>query len=249
MLAAFLEMLLPERKITRYVRLVLGLFVVVAILTPLVEWLPYGSSLEVAAWDLRLDAASASTAVQQGLEMAAENENAALQVYRDRLASQIKALVTLVPGVKSAEVLVDVASEHGYRGIIQRVAVVAYLEEPEKQKGGGSTSLIEVERVKVKPEAATGEFPGAYQDKQPLPEEGEKINGIQGGVESPVPDNQLPQVNVPGPEDKNLQAGAATFTPAEVQQIKARIIDMITHFYSLDPGKVEVQVLPQAVNQ
>lgn len=174
LLAAFLEMLLPEKNITRYVRLVLGLFVVVAILTPLVEGLRIGPELELAAWDLRLDSAAAVTPVQQGKELARANEEAALEIYRNRLAGQIKALVALVPDVKGEEVTVEVAGDGERLGAIRRVVITAFLAAGEKDKGG---------------EDQTGE---------------------------------------------NKDAGAKV--------IQSRIINMITHFYGLEPGQVEVRI-------
>ncbi|KYH31379.1 stage III sporulation protein AF [Neomoorella mulderi] len=193
LLAAFLEMLLPEKKMTRYVRLVLGLFVVVAILTPLVEGLRFGPELDVTAWDLRLDPAAAAP-VQQGREMARANEEAALEIYRDRLAGQIKALVSLVPGVKQAEVLVSLAGDKEHRGAIRRVVVTATLAGGETAEGGGDA-------------------PAA----QPSPE----------GKENTLP----PKI-----------------TAAEVQQIKSRIVAMITHFYGLEPGQVEVRIYGGVAN-
>ncbi|MEW8958245.1 MAG: stage III sporulation protein AF [Moorella sp. (in: firmicutes)] len=182
LLAAFLEMLLPEKNITRYVRLVLGLFVVVAILTPLVEGLRIGPELELAAWDLRLDSAAAVTPVQQGKELARTNEEAALEIYRNRLAGQIRALVALVPDVKEEEVTVEVADDGERLGAIRRVVVTAALAAGEKDKGGE-------------------EFASS-----------------------------------PG-ED---QTGKNKDTAAK--EIQSRIINMITHFYGLEPGQVEVRI-------
>ncbi|CEP66055.1 Sporulation stage III, protein AF [Moorella glycerini] len=187
LLAAFLEMLLPEKKMTRYVRLVLGLFVVVAILTPLVEGLRFGPELDVTAWDLRLDPVAAAP-VQQGREMARANEEAALEIYRDRLAGQIKALVSLVPGVKQAEVLVSLTGDKEHRGAIRRVVITATLAGPETAKGGGDAP--------------------------------------------PPPAGNLPP----------------KITAAEVQQIKSRIVAMITHFYGLEPGRVEVRIYGGVAN-
>lgn len=124
LLAAFLEMLLPGKKITHYVRLVLGLFVVVAIITPVVEDLRIGPELDVAAWDLRLNPVRAAP-IETGKEMAEETEAEAINVYKERLAGQIKSLVTLVPGIESAEVLVDINEKQGYLGAVKRVVVTA----------------------------------------------------------------------------------------------------------------------------
>ncbi|MBE3573628.1 MAG: stage III sporulation protein AF [Moorella humiferrea] len=181
LLAAFLEMLLPDKNITRYVRLVLGLFVVVAILTPVVESLRIGPELELAAWDLRLDQVAAAP-IQQGKELARTNEEAALEIYRNRLAGQIRALVALVPEVKEEEVMVEVAGNGERLGAIRRVVITAFLAAGEKDKGG--------------------------EDFASSP--GEDQTG------------------------ENKDAGAKV--------IQSRIINMITHFYGLEPGQVEVKI-------
>lgn len=271
LLAAFLEMLLPEKKMTRYVRLVLGLFVVVAILSPLVEGLRTGPELDVAAWDLRLDPVTAAP-VQQGREMAAANEEAALELYRERLAGQIRALVTLIPGIRQVEVLVRVAGEQGYRGTIQRVVVTTTLTGPgerqggSKEEGGGGPPLVSISPIEVKP-GVTGGSP-----YQPAPEggdQGQEQQGLktgtgaqpgnqgnmaQGNTGQPAPaprspgSGELPPANPP-PAGRELRQPAGTARPPgnaapDGEQIKARIREMVCHFYGLDPGQVEVIVLP-----
>ena len=271
LLAAFLEMLLPEKKMTRYVRLVLGLFVVVAILSPLVEGLRTGPDLDVAAWDLRLDPVTAAP-VQQGREMAAANEQAALEIYRERLAGQIKALVGLIPGIQQVEVLVRVAGEQGYRGAIQRVVVTATLTGPGERQGGskGGTRdgppLVSISPIEVKP-GVTGGTP-----YQPAPEGGDpgqeqaglktgtgaqpgnQGNMAQGKADQLVPVPRSPGIGEPAPAnplpaDRELRhpagaAGSSGDTASDGEQIKARIREMVCHFYGLEPGQVEVIVLP-----
>lgn len=265
LLAAFLEMLLPDKKMTRYVRLVLGLFVVVAILSPLVEGVRTGPDLDVAAWDLRLDQVTA-TPVEQGRELAAANEEAALEVYRDRLAGQIRALVALIPGVRTADVLVRVAGGQGYRGAIREVAVTVTLAETGKTgtgKEGGSGPQVRVEGIEVKPGAAGGDTsppasgePTAGSGNPPL----EQPDGKAGTGALPVKpdamgpagtgDRQTP-AGGPGPANQEttkagILPGANGDTSTVVQQLKNRIRDMVCHFYGLEPGQVEVTVLPPA---
>ena len=251
-MAAFLEMLLPERKLARYVRLVLGLFVVVAILTPIVRGLGAGSALDIVAWDLRL-APVATTSLQEGLELAEENERAALELYRERLASQIKALVTLVPEVKTAEVLVDVSGDQGYRGTIKRVVVVASLVDNEEPGEGGIGPSSEVEKDEIGAGAETGDERGIWSGENVLPG-GDGVQADQGKVEverTPSATEGFFRDDGSGPEDPDIipdpaaksTTGRAKVSAAKIEQIKARIIDMISHFYSLTPGMVEVQLL------
>ncbi|APC08740.1 stage III sporulation protein AF [Neomoorella thermoacetica] len=265
LLAAFLEMLLPEKKMTRYVRLVLGLFVVVAILSPLVEGVRPGLDLDVAAWDLRLDPVTA-TPVEQGRELAAANEEAALEVYRDRLAGQIRALVALIPGIRTVNVLVRVTGEQGYRGAIQQVVITVTLAETGKTgtgKEGGSGPQVRVDRIEVKPGAAD-ENTSSLATGQPTAGSGnpprEQPDGQAGTGTLPVkPEATGPagtgeqQTPAGGPGRANQETteagsppGANGATSTVVQQVKTRIRDMVCHFYGLEPGQVEVTVLTPA---
>ncbi|MDN5345446.1 MAG: stage sporulation protein [Clostridia bacterium] len=222
LLTAFLEMLLPEKRMISYVRLVLGLFVVVAILTPLVEGFRFGPELDVTAWDLRLEAPGPAP-IEQGRQMARANEEAALEIYRERLAGQIKALVGLVPGVKAAEVLVSVAGEGERLGAIRRVVVTVI-----------TGTSPPVEPVEAQGEAKPGPAPGAGGQAEPAREK----SGLPGSpLETPDlagPGSQLPPVSREPP------AGVAKASGGEVEALQAKIKAMVAYFYSLDPGQVEV---------
>ncbi|MGI9860022.1 stage III sporulation protein AF [Moorella naiadis] len=270
LLAAFLEMLLPEKKMTRYVRLVLGLFVVVAILSPLVEGLRTGPELDVAAWDLRLDPVTAAP-VQQGREMAAANDEAALEIYRERLAGQIKALLGLIPGIQQVEVLVQVAGKEGYRGAIERIIVTATLgtgTTPAASKGmaGAGPSPVNISPIEVKPGATDGipyqPAPAGGDQRQEQPglktgpgaQTGNQEHTTQGNKDQPAPAPQSPgrgessPANPPSTSGKLQKPGGGAAKPPgntvpSGEQIKARIREMVCHFYGLEPGQVEVIIL------
>ncbi|MBC7323914.1 MAG: stage III sporulation protein AF, partial [Moorella sp. (in: Bacteria)] len=117
---------------------------------------------------------------------------------------------------KQAEVLVDVSGEKERPGAIRRVVVTATLAGGEAEKDGGDTQLppVQVERIKVVPGEDQGSTSGDAPAAQPSLEE-EEIAG-----------NLPPKI-----------------TAAEVQQVQSRIVNMITHFYGLEPGQVDVRIL------
>jgi stage III sporulation protein AF len=109
LLAAFLEMLLPSNKMRGFVHLVMGLFVIAAILNPLADILRLNYQNEVPAWF--------STQSSDLPVLAAEGQNtdtgkiAIREQYRRILINQISILVNAIEGVKSSEVDVILEEE------------------------------------------------------------------------------------------------------------------------------------------
>lgn len=132
-LAGLLEMMLPQRAMSRYVRLVLGLFILVAILSPLAESFSRGEVLEVIAWDLRPKSLEGSSVRPAQIWSTASGE-AVLEIFRQRVAGQMQTLISLIPGVKTAEVEVEVEQGKSQIGKILGVVVTVELaEESEPQ--------------------------------------------------------------------------------------------------------------------
>jgi stage III sporulation protein AF len=111
LLASFLEMLLPNKSMRGFVQLVMGLFVIAAVLNPLADFLSLDLHSEIPAWvnvsstDLPVLAAE-GTSVDTG-------KSAVREQYRRILISQIKVLVSAIEGVKSYEVDVELDQEAG----------------------------------------------------------------------------------------------------------------------------------------
>lgn len=125
LLATFLEMLLPNKSMRGFVQVVMGLFVIAAIIDPLAQFLKMDFATEVPAW------ATAPSSEMMVLATEGETKNpgnsAVREQYQSILNNQIRILVLAVEGVSSAEV--DVRLEEDSRGFgdypqILRVDVV-----------------------------------------------------------------------------------------------------------------------------
>lgn len=116
--ASFLELLLPSSGMQRFVRVIMGLLILLAILTPVIDALQSRVVPEVPA--LAGQGGGAADRVRQGSEaMVRERDRLALEYYRKELARQVRAVVTAVDGVADARVAVEV----GQGGAISRVTV------------------------------------------------------------------------------------------------------------------------------
>jgi len=109
LLASFLEMLLPSKSMQGFVKLVMGLFVISAILTPLTEFLKMPLEMGIPAW---VETAESDLPVlASGNEGSAIGQSAVSEQYQEIIKNQIKAIALGVSGVKSAEVAVELSKE------------------------------------------------------------------------------------------------------------------------------------------
>lgn len=101
--AGFLEMLLPDNEMRRYIQLVVGLFVIVSMLSPLTKLMGSGGGIDVAAWQ---PIANDNTAkiIDKGKAIAANEQERLRAGNQERILAQISALAKLHSEVAKVEV-------------------------------------------------------------------------------------------------------------------------------------------------
>jgi len=110
LLATFLDLLLPNGQMRGYVKLVMGLFVIAALLSPLSSFLHQPLAMEIPAWTPLGSSAVPVLADSQGLQA---GRNAVADQYRQILSRQIRALALAVKGVRDAQVEVSLTEAEG----------------------------------------------------------------------------------------------------------------------------------------
>ncbi len=111
LLFAFLELLLPEGRLSRFIRLALSLLLVASIMGPLMELA--GKDGETLLPEIVPEAAdSTQDYTEQGQRIAGSLAADAEQQYAEGLARQMAALARLQPGVGKAAARVE-ATENG----------------------------------------------------------------------------------------------------------------------------------------
>ncbi|MDR3593000.1 MAG: stage III sporulation protein AF [Negativicutes bacterium] len=108
--ASFLELLLPASSMQRFIRVIMGLLVMLTILNPVVDFIQARSLPE------QLPAFSNRTADGTGRPgagpaIADEKNRLAVEVYKKDLSRQIRAVVLAVDGVADARVSVQLKNE------------------------------------------------------------------------------------------------------------------------------------------
>jgi stage III sporulation protein AF len=132
LLASFLEMLLPSKSMQGFVKLVMGLFVISAILNPVSSLLHIPLETSIPAWtessngDLPVLAA--------GNDGSKIGRNAVQEQYKEIIRNQVRALALGVPGVQKAEIEVEFYESSGGLTDQPRIRQIAIQIHAENQE-------------------------------------------------------------------------------------------------------------------
>jgi stage III sporulation protein AF len=106
---SFLDLLLPSSGMQRFVRVILGLFILLAVLTPVIDLLQ-GRIMPEPLPAIGGQSKAAGDRVSGGAErVVRERDRLAVEQYKKDLARQIRAVVMAVDGVADARVAVELA--------------------------------------------------------------------------------------------------------------------------------------------
>lgn len=148
LLATFLDMLLPKNTFTRHIRFVVGLFVMLTILQPLLQLFNWPGPVHFSIREP--PEVETGKIIQTGMELQTATEIAALQAAKDRLEQQLEAMIYLNLGIDrvQAELTMENVPEQG--PVVSRVTI--YLQ-PGNDDGQEKALLVkEVEPVIVNTE-------------------------------------------------------------------------------------------------
>lgn len=138
-LASLLEMFLPANNMSRYVQTIVGLFIVVTILNPLLNLLnqDWGANLE--AWSGQNQGPPLEEILAKGTRLGEADRNQATLQYKEKLAAQVKGVAGLVPGVRVQEAMVKLKEVQGVAGGLESIQLKVVLNS-DSQNGIGSAS-------------------------------------------------------------------------------------------------------------
>ncbi len=179
LLAGFLEMLLPLRETRKFLQVILGLFVLVAVLNPVVAFfrqapiLNFGISEHLEAGTMQLD-----SILKQGKALQQTNLEEARAAYVKRLEEQVAVVARLVPGVQAAKARVTLADAplQQAEGTIDKIFVTI---QPGKKKDGLSR-IKPVENISI----GSHQEGGPQQTQTIPPESGELSARVRDTVAS-----------------------------------------------------------------
>ncbi|EGO63622.1 stage III sporulation protein AF [Acetonema longum] len=137
--ATFFELLLPSSKMKQFVRVVLGLFIMLAIINPAIELVRGGFEADdIPALGLvETNAAQVNTAAQA---IVSQREKLARDIYIRDLAQQIQAIAETVDGVAKAKV--RPVCDFPDNGVANLREIRVYVHTGARQKGTHINAIV-----------------------------------------------------------------------------------------------------------
>lgn len=269
LLAGLLEMLLPENNLRKYVRVVLGLFIMVTLLIPLVNFISSDESWAVSAWQFTDNSAGeVATVLSNGERINSKMQEAALRECEDRLGRQVEALVTLVPGVESVRAAVQtkagpsgelwsgIEKVHLEISLLGRQSAqsdstkdpgTAEFANPEKNEAGEKGPTLEEDLV---PEEDPSLKEGSVPKQDPAPEETAPlvtpVDPVVIGDPSErttAPKPKLDEGGAKGPAApaKNLGTESSVNRSVSQKEVELQAKNTVANFYGVPLNKIQVE--------
>lgn len=116
-ITSFLELVLPEGGIKPFVRFAIGLFVIIAVLNPVLSYLFEDHSFEIKWWDSQNQVSSQAVVEQKGQVLKEQIAASGNNNLKKKLEGQINSLAQLVPGVSEVKSDVELGKDGGIKAL------------------------------------------------------------------------------------------------------------------------------------
>ena len=156
-ITTFLELLVPNSKMGRYIQLILGLFIIVMILNPVLDFLDGSKNLDYFSWAGSGGSDQLETILAEGKNISEENWEEAVEIYGENLEKQMAALIGLIPGIEKAEVDVKLKPVDSFNTADSIEEVIVEAQASGESKSGVVSPVKPIE-IKEKKSADNGEF-------------------------------------------------------------------------------------------
>ncbi|WP_123040914.1 stage III sporulation protein AF [Cohnella candidum] len=222
LLAGLVDLLLPNKTMQRYVRLVAGLFILLTVATPMLNWLhsDFGNrlaaGLETSQSDDRASAEELSKIKEEGRKWQAKQQEEAEQVTAGRLRDAIKEDVEQSEGRKVVQVAVQLRRSPEGQLDVESVTVTMAGPEAGTNRGTGGTG-------------GTAEAGG---DAEPDPEASPGSKPVE-QVQPVAP------VIVEIPPSDRAAGGEAEENPAD-RETRSRVTALLSAKYGVPANRVQV---------
>ncbi|MDD3364464.1 MAG: stage III sporulation protein AF [Syntrophomonas sp.] len=161
-MSSFLELMLPDGNIKPFVRFAIGLFILIAVLSPTLAYIYDDKNFQISVWDDRIDEHISQEIQASGKKIQQQITGKSSELMKEKLEGQISAVAILVPGVDDVHTQVSVGED----GSLQRLQLMV--------RPGKNKSTEEVEKVNA--------FSGSPQSDNEQTEIQRKILQVMGNL-------------------------------------------------------------------
>lgn len=116
-IASFLELLLPQGTLQPLVRFAIGLFILIAVLNPVMGFLLQDVNHTIECWNFQADMHEQEEIMQQGKKLNEQILKSNQQLLQEKVEGQIGAVAMLVPGIEEVETMVSINDQGGMEKI------------------------------------------------------------------------------------------------------------------------------------
>jgi stage III sporulation protein AF len=121
--ASFLELLLPNNSMQRFIRVIMGLFIMLAILSPLID-VVQNHLLPMEVPTLSGSSTHSLSILNEAKTFVAGREELSAELYKKQVAQQMQVMILALDGVADARVVIDTDNSNGgAQGRIHRVTI------------------------------------------------------------------------------------------------------------------------------
>lgn len=120
-ITSFLELMLPEGGIKPFVRFAIGLFVIIAVLNPVLSFLFQDHNFEIKWWDAQNMVSSQEQVVQKGQVLQEQIVGIGNHKLKEKLEGQINSMAQLVPGVAEVKCSAELNQDGGIETLSLKV--------------------------------------------------------------------------------------------------------------------------------
>jgi stage III sporulation protein AF len=113
--ASFLELLLPSSSMQRFVRVIMGLFIMLAILNPIIGVVQHHLTSISPIPALSTNSEASNLITNEVNHVTNERDKLSLELYKKELGQQIRVLILAMDGVADANVVVEIESNTANR--------------------------------------------------------------------------------------------------------------------------------------
>ncbi len=169
LITAFLEIVLPRSDIKRYINLIIGLFIIIAVLNPILAIFNTGFDFEVLNTVPDGITGDTQALIDQGKDMARTRDRRVANDYREKLEKQVKSLSGLYQDTNVTDVQVEMVEDTAAPDFGKINKIILWIDDSAAVNGegkdseakdlenGDSQGQVSIDEVEVKIEVGQNE--------------------------------------------------------------------------------------------